>query len=264
MEYFAKFTRLAAPKRPPPTASATHLAKFEKAWKSVQNICYYQSKWRDLSVAQTPLPTQLGVMVDLLVQEDIRQADADDSTTGACMEYLLDNDVLDDLVKLAEADVPVGVRGVVISNLSTFINLTDDKLLVQKAVHNPILALLRAYLQTENNGISQSTASLFDAKLHAYDDEFVDLMYALCSKIRGEPMLLNIFFQDRRWLRSLEQRCLSSDSIPAMNRSVESLREATATTTTPSTMYEFILFSHLLRFVHIEGKAGDTARTSLL
>ncbi|ORX73863.1 hypothetical protein DL89DRAFT_289563 [Linderina pennispora] len=184
-------------------------------------------------------------MVDLLVQEDIRQADADDSTTGACMEYLLDNDVLDDLVKLAEADVPVGVRGVVISNLSTFINLTDDKLLVQKAVHNPILALLRAYLQTENNGISQSTASLFDAKMHAYDDEFVDLMYALCSKIRGEPMLLNIFFQDRRWLRSLEQRCLSSDSIPAMNRS-------------------FILFSHLLRFVHIEGKAGDTARTSLL
>ncbi|KAJ2814848.1 hypothetical protein GGI24_006246, partial [Coemansia furcata] len=87
-------------------------------------------------------------------------------------------------------------------------------------------------------------------------------MYAICSKVRGEPMLLNIFFQDRRWLKSIEQHSASTESFSAMVRSVESLhREGSGS---PSTGYEFLLFSHLLQFVHLEGKAGDTARTSLL
>ncbi|KAJ2816159.1 hypothetical protein GGI24_005807, partial [Coemansia furcata] len=145
MEYFAKFTRHIAAPRKSQAEGATQLAKFEKAWKTIQSICYYQSKWHGMPVDKTPLPAQLVVMFDLLVQEDIQQSDSDDSTTGACMEYLLGNNILDELVKLAECDQPVGVRGVVISNLSTFVSLTDDKLLVQKAVHNPILELLRAY-----------------------------------------------------------------------------------------------------------------------
>ncbi|KAI8324624.1 hypothetical protein GQ54DRAFT_256121, partial [Martensiomyces pterosporus] len=170
------------------------------------------------------------------------------------MEYLLGNSILDELVKLAGTDAPVGVRGVVISNLSTFVNLTEDKLLVQKAVHNPILELLRSYL---------SVASLFNARQHAYDDDFVDFMYAICSKIRGEPMLLNIFFQDRRWLKSIEQRSTSTESIGALGRSIDSLRSSSSGQQ-QGTTYEFLLFSHLLRFIHVEGRAGDTARTSLL
>ncbi|KAJ2692731.1 hypothetical protein H4R19_006103, partial [Coemansia spiralis] len=93
MEYFAKFTRhLGAPKKPPPRG-ATQLAKFEKAWKTVQSASYYQDKWRGIAVEATPLPAQLEAMFDLLVQEDIQQADTDDWTTGACMEYLLGNGV---------------------------------------------------------------------------------------------------------------------------------------------------------------------------
>ncbi|KAJ2636131.1 hypothetical protein GGF40_003191 [Coemansia sp. RSA 1286] len=266
MEYFAKFTRhIATPKKQPPTGAASQLAKFEKAWKSVQSAGQSQSKWRALPVDRTPLPTQLVVMFDLLVQEDIRQADADDSTTGACMEFLLGNNILESLVQLAETDQPVGVRGVVIRNLSTFVSLTDDKLLVQKAVHNPILQLLRSYATHagfSDMGASQSVASLFSSRQHIYDEDFVDLLYAICSKIRGEPMLLNIFFQDTKWLRSLEQRSGSSESIAAMMRSVESLRSIDGGS--PSSPYEFALFSHLLQFVHLDGKAGDTARTSLL
>ncbi|KAJ2600511.1 hypothetical protein GGF39_001731 [Coemansia sp. RSA 1721] len=266
MEYFAKFTRhIATPKKQPPTGAASQLAKFEKAWKSVQSTGQSQSKWRGLPVDRTPLPTQLVVMFDLLVQEDIRQADADDSTTGACMEFLLGNNILESLVQLAETDQPVGVRGVVIRNLSTFVSLTDDKLLVQKAVHNPILQLLRSYATHagfSDMGASQSVASLFNSRQHIYDEDFVDLLYAICSKIRGEPMLLNIFFQDTKWLRSLEQRSGSSESIAAMMRSVESLRSIDGGS--PSSPYEFALFSHLLQFVHLDGKAGDTARTSLL
>ncbi|KAJ2406754.1 hypothetical protein GGI10_005141, partial [Coemansia sp. RSA 2530] len=205
-------------------------------------------------------------MFDLLVQEDIQQSDSDDSTTGACMEYLLGNNILEELVNLAEHDQPVGVRGVVISNLSTFVSLTDDKLLVQKAVHNPILELLRSYsahrAAAAEAGVAQSVVSLFSTHQHIYDDDFVDLMYAICSKVRGEPMLLNIFFQDRRWLKSIEQPSASTESFSAMVRSVESLhRDGTSP---PLSGYEFLLFSHLLQFVHLEGKAGDTARTSLL
>ncbi|KAJ1666921.1 hypothetical protein IW140_003340 [Coemansia sp. RSA 1813] len=264
MEYFAKFTRHIAKPLKPPSPGATQLAKFEKAWKSAQSICYYQSKWRDMPVEQTPMPAQLGVMFDLLVQEDIRQSDTDDSTTGACMEYLLGNTILDELVRLAESDQPVGVRRVIISNLTTFVSLTDDKLLVQKAVHNPILDILRSYSHhdpTADASVTQSAASIVSAQQRLYDDEFVDLLYAICSKIRGEPMLLNIFFHDSKWLKSVEQRSFSTESIAAMMRSVESLRSESGA---HSTTYEFLLFSHLLHFVHREGKAGDTARTSLL
>ncbi|KAJ2362168.1 hypothetical protein H4S02_011457, partial [Coemansia sp. RSA 2611] len=219
-----------------------------------------------MSVDKTPLPAQLAVMFDLLVQEDIQQSDSDDSTTGACMEYLLGNNILEELVNLAEHDQPVGVRGVVISNLSTFVSLTDDKLLVQKAVHNPILELLRSYsahrAAAAEAGVAQSVVSLFSTHQHIYDDDFVDLMYAICSKVRGEPMLLNIFFQDRRWLKSIEQPSASTESFSAMVRSVESLHRDGSSP--PSSGYEFLLFSHLLQFVHLEGKAGDTARTSLL
>ncbi|KAJ1992232.1 hypothetical protein GGI25_002610 [Coemansia spiralis] len=268
MEYFAKFTRQIAKPRKPPSPDSTQLAKFEKAWKTAQSVSYYQSKWRGTPVDKTPLPSQLGIMFDLLVQEDIRQADTDDSTTGACMEYLLGNNILDELVQLAESDQPVGIRKTVITNLTTFVSLTDDKLLVQKAVHNPILDILRSYshqsagaeAQAEAN-MSQSAVSIFNTHQHIYDDEFVDLLYAICSKIRGEPMLLNIFFQDRKWLKSVEQRSFSTESITAMMRSVESLRGEGGT---HSSSYEFLLFSHLLRFVHRDGKAGDTARTSLL
>ncbi|KAJ1894514.1 hypothetical protein LPJ66_005141 [Kickxella alabastrina] len=270
MEYFAKFTRhIATPRRAALGGSTSQLSKFEKAWKTVQNICYHQSKWRGIPIDKTVLPVQLVIMFDLLVQEDIRQSDTDDSTTGACMEYLLGNSILESLVQLAEKDQPVGIRGVVIRNLSTFVNLTDDKLLVQKAVHNPVLELLRSYAVQGSTGdmnTSQSVTSLFNTQQHIYDDDFVDLLYAICSKIRGEPMLLNIFFQDRKWLKSIEQRSISAESITAMMRSVESLRnEDTGRSGEPaSTSYEFVLFSHLLQFVHLEGKAGDTARTSLL
>ncbi|KAJ2162653.1 hypothetical protein GGF46_000526 [Coemansia sp. RSA 552] len=246
MEYFAKFTRHIGTPKKAVASGATQLVRFEKAWKTVQSVCYYQSKWRGMQVGNTPVPAQLEVMFDLLVQEDIQQAGADDWTTGACMEYLLGNGVLDALVSLAESDTPAGVRGVILSNLSTFINLADDKLLVQKAVHNPVLDLLRWY----------------DPASDAADDgAFVGLLYAICSKIRGDPMLLNIFFQDRKWLRSVEQRSFSSESIAAMMRSIESLRSEGGSATSG---FEFLLFSHLLRFIHRDGEVGDTARTSLL
>ncbi|KAJ2181868.1 hypothetical protein GGH18_005078, partial [Coemansia sp. RSA 530] len=85
MEYFAKFTRhIGTPRRSPP-GGTSQLAQFEKAWKIVQSICYYQSKWRGMRVEKTPLSEHLDVMFDLLVKEDIQQAGSDDWTTGACM-----------------------------------------------------------------------------------------------------------------------------------------------------------------------------------
>ncbi|KAJ2471296.1 hypothetical protein GGI02_002362 [Coemansia sp. RSA 2322] len=275
MDYFSKLSRhIAAPRKPPPQP-ASQLARFERAWKAIQS----HPKPPATPVDSTPLPAHLLTIFDLLVQEDIHQSDLDDATTGACMEFLLANSILDDLVTLAEADRPPGLRGVVIRNLSTFVSLTDDKLLVQKAVHNPILELLRSYsLQraSAKADIAQSVVSIFNSSHHMYDDDFVDLMYAICSKIRGEPMLLNIFFQDKKWLKAIElhqqhhSASSSSDSIAAMMRSVESLHSLHVNAATPLASpspppaYEFLLFSHLLQFVHLEGKAGDTARTSLL
>lgn len=225
-------------------------------------------------------------MVDLLVDEESRLDDVT-GTTGVCMEYLLKNDVLGKLVNNSEADQPRGIIGETIRTIAGMINLLDDRFLVHNAVHKPTVKLLR------------TCASGSEPQGESYHEDLVDLMYILCSKIHGYPELLNIFFHDRQWL-TVPQRAAANrlqknketmellkkqlggatDDNASMDdtqqqtqdapfspnsTSAEGSPDSPGTSKAPTkTDYEFLLFTYLSKFVHLEGKAGDFARTGLL
>ncbi|KAJ1971098.1 hypothetical protein H4R35_005467 [Dimargaris xerosporica] len=255
MDYFAKFTRrMSTPKRVKPT-SAMQLARFEKAWTYCHNTYFLQDKKVDAKVSHTGIPQNLKTMVDLLVEEEL-QTDLDTANTGVCLEYFLRNNVLASLVHLSEADCPAGILGETIRTVASLVNLLDDRFLVHKSVHTPLLNLLRFCTADTRHSPK-------------YQEDLVDLTYLLCSKIHGFPELLHIFFLDRDWIVSAAKNAQATDQAsPMLDRThpgPHSEAAASPETVAPAdSSYEFLLFTYLLQFVHKEGKLGDYARTGLL
>ncbi|KAI7882978.1 hypothetical protein K492DRAFT_185572 [Lichtheimia hyalospora FSU 10163] len=219
------------------------LAKFQDCWNDVHSVLMVEDRKAHMHVEQTDIPERLQQMTDMLVDEEARQ---DDDATGACMEYgdcmeyLLKNQLLRRLVNVAEkSDHPVGIRGELIRTIANMVDLLGYWFLEHKEVHGPTIKLLRFCV------IDQRQSDV-------YHEDLVDLMYTICSKIHGRPVLLNIFFHDKRWLTTPQKTKQPPDN-PI--RTPESSKEPE---------YEFLLFSYLLRFVHREGRTGDYARTGLL
>ncbi|RCH83784.1 hypothetical protein CU098_001490, partial [Rhizopus stolonifer] len=201
------------------------------------NIFFTDDRKPNVHVQQTEIPAKLRTMVDLLVDEEARQGD---TTAGVCMEYFLKNGILQYLVNEAEKqDYPMGFRGETIRMIANMVDLLDDRFLVHNAVHKPTVKLLRFCV-------------LDNRQSELYNDDLVDLMYIICSKIHGFPALLNIFFHDTHWLTT-----------PQRNKERRHPLDTDDQQQKPPE-YEFLLFTYLLRFVHREGQSGDYARTGLL
>lgn len=56
------------------------------------------------------------------------------STTGACLEFLLKNDVLSTLERLADTDRPFGIKAEVLNVFNLLVALLDERFLVHNAV----------------------------------------------------------------------------------------------------------------------------------
>ncbi|KAI8079793.1 Retinoic acid induced 16-like protein-domain-containing protein [Halteromyces radiatus] len=234
--YFTKLTKKIAPPKVQPTRTM-QLDKFRKCWDYVHNILRMEDRKSKLHVEQTDIPAQLRQMVDMLVDEEARQ---EQNTTEVCMEYFLKTGVLQYLVNMSEKmDYPEGIRGEAIRTIASMVDLLDERFLVHNAVHRPTIKLLRFCVLEEGQS-------------DIYHEDLVDLMYIICSKIHGLPALLNIFFHDKRWLTT-PQKTLQQPETDTTTHSADKKPE-----------YEFLLFSYLLRFVHLEGRSGDFARTGLL
>lgn len=200
------------------------------------------------------------------------------------MEYLHKNHLLNTLVHIAHLDNPSGIRGQVVKTFASLIDLLDDKFLVHSGVHGPVVRLLRTCVGNEDTSVGSADQS--------YHEDLVDLMYIICSKIRGYPDLLMIFFHDKNWLRSPQKnspRIEASRPGPGHRPSASVTSVASISSTDGRELvppshaelppvvnqqeqqpgsddpeYEFLLFTFLVGFVHREGRTGDFARTGLL
>ncbi|CAG8528653.1 4323_t:CDS:2 [Diversispora eburnea] len=250
-QYFKGLKNKITPQKAQPT-HAEQLAKFRKSWNYIESQFDENERKQPLPSHnnQTEIPHHLKQMVDLLVDEGLR---LEDVNTGLCMEEFLRNNVLTKLVKYAKDDVP-----------------KDDRFLVHNAVHQPTVALLRMCVH--------------DYQGDRYDEDLVDLMYYICSKIHAFHELLHIFFHDTHWLTTPQKTYLKKESEYQTNFSNNSqdgnleedspsdnnTKSTEATKTTEFTEepekpeYEFLLFSYLLQFLHREGKSGEYARYGLL
>ncbi|CEL59859.1 Protein FAM160B1 OS=Homo sapiens GN=FAM160B1 PE=2 SV=1 [Rhizoctonia solani AG-1 IB] len=291
MEYFAKFLRPQAAATPKPARD--HLGEFQMAWAEVKNTLLSPDE-RQLTrgIGSTNVPTHLQAMVDALVWESTR---GDQESTGACLESLLKNDILGTLVSLSEADRPFGVQAEVLKTVGNLVVLMDEQFLVHAAVHKAVLRLLRVCIGDLIDEVPSSSSKAMGAasvsqrtSIANYEEDLVDLLCTLCSRIRTYRELLMIFFHDKHWFQSQKSHSFSEEDEEetaekeaeeeAANRPARSLLStiprppspassvSTVTANPPQTKpeYEFLLFNYLLRFVHREGKIGDLARAGLL
>ncbi|KAI0374829.1 hypothetical protein BV20DRAFT_961019 [Pilatotrama ljubarskyi] len=295
MDYFSKFLRSGT--QPVPKAEVDHAQEFHKSWVLVKNTLLHPDE-RQLTrgIKSTDVPAHLQSMVDALVWESTR---AEEGTTGACLEYLLKNDVLGTLVKLSESDRPFGIQAEVLRAVQNMVVLLDEQFLVHSAVHKAVLRLLRNCagddLQEQLDGRNKPMGAAGNASRtqpSEYEEDLVNLLCILCSRIRTYRELLMIFFHDKQWYRpeplfaveeedeeededaeSLKPEEQATSSAPSDTNTLRptspSLSQHTDTSglgssTTKKPEYEFLLFNYLLRFVHREGQIGDFARAGLL
>ncbi|KAJ1308973.1 hypothetical protein OPQ81_004656 [Rhizoctonia solani] len=277
----------------PPKPSRDHLAEFHMAWAEVKNTLMNPDE-RQLTrgIGSTNVPAHLQSMVDALVWESTR---GDQESTGACLESLLKNDILGTLVGLSETDRPFGVQAEVLKTVGNLVVLMDEQFLVHAAVHKAVLRLLRVCVGDLIDEIPSSSSKAMGAasvsqrtSIANYEEDLVDLLCTLCSRIRTYRELLMIFFHDKHWFQSQNSNSINEEDEEeaaeeeaeeeAANRPARSLLATTPRAPSPvssaSTVtanppqvkpeYEFLLFNYLLRFVHREGKIGDLARAGLL
>ena len=123
----------------------------------------------------------------------------------------------------------------------------DQSFLTQNAVHRPLIRLLRTCVQPEGEINTQED-----------EDDLVDVMAHVASRIKSFPELLIIFFRPVPLSHG-------SDANPA-GRTMSPTPSSTSSTTSSkrNSTAEFLLFSFLLRFVHREGQIGNMARAGLL
>ncbi|KAG9086293.1 hypothetical protein FS749_003742 [Ceratobasidium sp. UAMH 11750] len=173
----------------------------------------------------------------------------------------------------------------------------DEQFLVHAAVHKAVLRLLRVCVGDLIDEVPQSSSKAMGAasvskksSIANYEEDLVDLLCTLCSRIRTYRELLMIFFHDKHWFQSQhashnardeedeEEAAEEEAEEEAANRASRSLLSPTHRAPSPSSStstvtasapqakpeYEFLLFNYLLRFVHREGKIGDLARAGLL
>ncbi|KAH9946164.1 Retinoic acid induced 16-like protein-domain-containing protein [Epithele typhae] len=296
MDYFSKFLR--ANTHPTPKAEVDHAAEFHKSWVLIKNTLM-QPDERQITrgIKSTDVPARLQSMVDSLVWESTR---TEEGVTGACLEYLLKNDVLGTLVKLSESDRPFGIQAEVLRAVQNMVVLLDEQFLVHTAVHKAVLRLLRNCvgddLQEQLDGHNKPMGAAGIASRSQpseYEEDLVNLLCILCSRIRTYRELLMIFFHDKQWYRpeplfSVEEGEEDEDeederstlaentgkqppvdpstpppqSSPSPSQQTEISAMGSSITKKPE--YEFLLFNYLLRFVHREGQIGDFARAGLL
>ncbi|KZV64947.1 hypothetical protein PENSPDRAFT_639005 [Peniophora sp. CONT] len=303
MDYFSKFLKPGAQQAAPQVQD--QLAEFHRAWQHVKNTLQHPDE-RQLSrgIKFTDVPAHLTTLADLLVSESTHQQEG---ATGQCLEYMLKNDVLGQLVRLSETDRPYGIQAEVLRTVQNMVILMDEQFLVHSAVHKAVLRLLRncvgddlqEQLDNRSKKVMGAGGNSVRTSPSEYEEDLVNLLCILCSRIRTFRELLMIFFHDKHWFHSEplfsveeedEEDEMDEDEdegeeddeptirheLPgAEGQDTESTAPSTKTTVTslpPSisasapakSEYEFLLFNYLLRFVHREGKIGEFARAGLL
>ncbi|KAG2132501.1 Retinoic acid induced 16-like protein-domain-containing protein [Suillus bovinus] len=289
MDYFSKFLRTTPQALPKPIQD--HADEFSKSWNVIKTILEHPDE-RQITkgIKSTEAPAHLQSMVDALVRES---SHSEEGATGACLEFLLKNDVLGTLVRLAEPDRPSGIQAEVLRAVQNMVVLMDEQFLVHSAVHRAVLRLLRNCAGDDiqeqldgRNRVMGAAKNAVRSQPSDYELDLLNLLCILCSRIRTYRELLMIFFHDKHWyhsepLFSVEEEDEDEDEDEDEGKNDDGETGERASSPTPSqvtitsahasqaahshkTEYEFLLFNYLLRFVHREGQIGDFARTGLL
>ncbi len=113
----------------------TALESFKQHWLAIRN--FYIDHKNDVESGN--IPTHLHGLVQLLVEENDERPD-----TGACMEFFIQNKLMETLCALCLIDKPTGVRKLILAAINSIIgNLRNIAMLIpHMSIHQPLAHLI--------------------------------------------------------------------------------------------------------------------------
>lgn len=166
----------------PPVHS--NLEDLRDHWKAIKKF-YIDENENDIEAFQSSqLPEHLVAMVSILVEEEASLGD-----TGPCVEFFLQNKILETLCLLAERDSPQGVRKLVLQTVSILLGDVSLPLLPHMSVHRPVRNLIRRIILNPQH-VNSTPSS--EPKVPP-DSEFVALLETLANKLMKDPSLIGFF-----------------------------------------------------------------------
>ena len=211
-------------------------------------------------------------------------------------------------MQLSEDDKPAGIKKEVIRAFGNLVILLDSRFLSRQSAHNAVLRLIRSCISdedSEDEALTEDEWLMMDEERSSerfkksagvqgqdYEEDLVDLLCHICSRVRSAPELLNIFMKGKRRTLSLPDEAIANGlarsasptgsdsststlragqtssqqvSSPASGANSPSIAQPSAATDSEeATLYTFPIFTYLLRFIHREGKIGEVARAGAL
>ena len=116
----------------------TALESFRQHWNAIRN--FYIDQKHDVESGN--IPTHLHALVQLLVEENDERPTAGD--TGVCMEFFIQNRLMETLCALCLIDKPTGVRKLILAAVNSIIgNLRNIGMLIpHMSIHQPLANLI--------------------------------------------------------------------------------------------------------------------------
>lgn len=145
------------------------LSRFHKNWNYIHSCFFGNTLPTNTNLRHTDIPACLRSMVDILCDEEARNTTGE---TGVCMEYMFKHNILQHLCDVAGPDFPNGIYGQVVKFFTLLIDGLEDRFIVHLTVHRPLLHLIHEAL------VNKYAAD-------NYDEELVELMFSICTKING-------------------------------------------------------------------------------
>lgn len=152
--------------------------EFIRHWTAIKNFYTTKTSMCQLPVELTHIPDHLNQMVCILEQEE------EEVVTGngcLCMEYFLQQKVLEAMCELAKADYPTGFKQHVISFASRILSSVKFDLLPHASIWSAAQKLIML--------CGEELAS-------PYEKEEMDFVFFLCNRLMEDPHLFNHFICD--------------------------------------------------------------------
>ena len=189
-----------------------------------------------LLLKESKIRDRLEGMVKLLREEnETQRSTSQGKMSGAgpvhpCLEYLLENRVLEILCALGLADRPSGMMALVLQVLYALLKHISHPLLPHMSVHLPVCHIIRVCLEAGRGG--GGPGELPGASNRA-QNSLVSLLHTIWGKVREDPSQLSFFYEDGKLSKHVR---------------------------TP----QLLVFNGLLSHMHSRRKAGEKARESML
>ena len=152
---------------------------FQYHWRAIMNY-YIENNDEKTPINMTNIPNHLSQMLQILIQEE---AEIKSIEAGPCMEYLLQQKILETLQTLGRGDTPPGMKQHTLIFFTTLLGRIRQPLLPHVAVFQPVLKLIKLCGQVQ---------------AAPTENEEINFLCIVCAKLKEKSHLVNFFIQDEQ------------------------------------------------------------------